>query len=96
MTILLLVLIIIHTLPTLSISSQSQIYVMTDGQSASLYCNKAPVWGLRPDLYYCRTVAGLLMWGTLSDERMGLSFAKVTVSSNKSVVSMYYLQFTCY
>jgi hypothetical protein len=31
------------------------------------------------------------MWGALSDERMGLLFARVTVSSNKSVVSMYIL-----
>jgi hypothetical protein len=30
------------------------------------------VWGPRTDFYYCQTVAGLLMWGTLSDERMGL------------------------
>jgi hypothetical protein len=46
----------------------------TDGQSASLSWNKAPVWGLRPDFYYCQTVAGLLMWSALSDERTGLSF----------------------
>jgi hypothetical protein len=32
------------------------------------------------------------MWGVLSDERAGLSFASVTVSSNKSVVSMYNLR----
>jgi hypothetical protein len=30
-------------------------YVTTDGQSASLSWNKAPIWGLRPDLYYCQT-----------------------------------------
>jgi hypothetical protein len=30
--------------------------------------------GLPPDLYYCQTVAGLLMWGALFDERTGLSF----------------------
>jgi hypothetical protein len=36
------------------------------GQSASLSWNKAPIWGLRSDFYYCQTVAGLLMWGTLS------------------------------
>jgi hypothetical protein len=36
--------------------------------------NKAPIWGLRPDFYYRRTVAGLLMWGALSDGRTGLSF----------------------
>jgi hypothetical protein len=42
---------------------------MTDGQSASLSWNKACIWGLRPDLYYCQTDAG-----PLSDERTGLSF----------------------
>jgi hypothetical protein len=36
--------------------------------------NEAPVWGLRSDLYYCQAVAGLLMWGALSDERTDLSF----------------------
>jgi hypothetical protein len=71
--------------------AQSHSYVTTDGQLASLSWNKAPIWGLRTDLYYCQTVAGLLMWGSLSDERTGQSFASVTVSSNKSVVSTYNL-----
>jgi hypothetical protein len=35
---------------------------------------KYPSGGLRPDVYYCQTVAGLLIWGALSDERTGLSF----------------------
>jgi hypothetical protein len=56
------------------IISESESYVTTDGQSASLSWNKAPIWGLRPDLCYCQTAAGLLMWGTLSDDRTGLSF----------------------
>jgi hypothetical protein len=56
-------------------------------QSATLSWNIAPIWGLGPDLYYCQTVAGLLMWGALSDERTGLSFARL--SSNTSLVSMY-------
>jgi hypothetical protein len=50
---------------------------MTDGRSASLSWNKAPIWGLRPDFYYCyycQTVECLLMWSALSDERTGLSF----------------------
>jgi hypothetical protein len=47
---------------------------MTDGQPASPSWNKAPIWGLRPDLYYSLTVAGLLIWGALSDERTCLSF----------------------
>jgi hypothetical protein len=34
------------------------------------------------------------MWGALFDESTGLSFARVTVSSNKSVVK--YVQFTFY
>jgi hypothetical protein len=47
-------------------------------QSASLSWNKAPIWGLRPDLYYRQTAAGLLMCGALSDERTGLSFARLS------------------
>jgi hypothetical protein len=41
--------------------SESESYVTTDGQSASLSWNKATICGLRSDFYYCRTVAGLLM-----------------------------------
>jgi hypothetical protein len=54
--------------------SRVESYVTTDGQSASLSWNKAPIWGLRPDFYYRQTVADLLMWGALSYERMGLLF----------------------
>jgi hypothetical protein len=36
-------------------------HVTTDGQSGSLSWNKTPIWGLEPDLYYCQTVAGLLI-----------------------------------
>jgi hypothetical protein len=56
------------------LNSESESYVTTDGQSASLSWNKAPIWGFRPDLDYCQTVVGLLLWGVLSDERSGLSF----------------------
>jgi hypothetical protein len=48
-----------------------EFYITTNGQSASLSWN---IWGLRPDFYYCLTVAGLLIWGALSDGRTGLSF----------------------
>jgi hypothetical protein len=57
----------------LSSESESMSYVTTDGHSASLSWNKAHIWCLRPDLYYCLTVAGLLMWGALSDEWKGLA-----------------------
>jgi hypothetical protein len=30
---------------------ESEFYVMTDSQSASLSWNIAPIWGLRPDIY---------------------------------------------
>jgi hypothetical protein len=53
--------------------SRVESHITTDGQSASLSWNKAAIWSLRPDFYYRQTVAGL-MWGTLSDERTGLSF----------------------
>jgi hypothetical protein len=69
---------------------------MTDGQLTSLSWSKESIWGIRPEIYNCQIVDGLLMRGALSDERMGLSFARVTASSNKSVVSMYNLHFTCY
>jgi hypothetical protein len=57
------------------IYSQSQSYVTIDGQSASLSWCQAPNWGPIPDFDYCQTVARLLMWGALSDDRTGLSFA---------------------
>jgi hypothetical protein len=59
--------------------SHSQSYVTTDGQSASLPYNKAPIWGIRLDFYYYQTIAGLLMSGALSDERTGLSFTMYNV-----------------
>jgi hypothetical protein len=64
---------------------QSQSYIKTERQSASLSWNKAPIWGLRLDLYYCQTMACLLMWGALSDEKRGLSFAMHNI-----------LTFSCY
>jgi hypothetical protein len=62
----------------LTAACQSQSYVATDGQPASLSWNNAPIWGLQPDLDYCLTVKGLLIWGALSDETTGLSFAIAT------------------
>jgi hypothetical protein len=34
----------------------------------------SPIWGSWPDIYCCLTVTVLFLWGTLSDERTGLSF----------------------
>jgi hypothetical protein len=69
---------------------ESESYLTTNGQSASLSLSKAPIWGLRPEFYYCRTVAGLSMWGSLSDERTGLplqlllAFASAVILGSKS------------
>jgi hypothetical protein len=37
------------------------------------------MWGLWPDFYYYQTIAGLLIWGALSDERTGLSFTMYNI-----------------
>jgi hypothetical protein len=37
-------------------------------------CLTALIWDLRPDFYSCQTVARLLIWHDLCDERTGLSF----------------------
>jgi hypothetical protein len=58
-----------------SVCTESESYVTSDDQSASLSWNKAPIWDLRPEFYYCLTVAGLLKSGVLSDERTGMLFA---------------------
>jgi hypothetical protein len=55
-----------------------------DGQSASLSWFQAPIWGPRPDLYYCHTFAGLLPWDVLSNERTGLSFIIVAGPRHRS------------
>jgi hypothetical protein len=59
---------------------------MTDGQSASLSWYQAPIWGIWPDFYYCHTIAGLWIWGALSDERTGLSFTIAAVFASAVVL----------
>jgi hypothetical protein len=63
---------------------QSQSYITTDGQTASLSSCEATIWGLRPDFYYCLTVACLFMWGAVSDERTGLPFTSVSGPRQRS------------
>jgi hypothetical protein len=65
--------------------AESESYITTDGQSASLSWNKAPTWGLRLDFYYCQTVMSLLMWGALSDKRTGLSFTIAAGARQRSL-----------
>jgi hypothetical protein len=66
------------------LSLESESYVTTDDQWDSLSWNKAPIWGSRPDFYYCQTAAGLLMWSALSDERTGPSFTIASCPRQRS------------
>jgi hypothetical protein len=42
---------------------ESESYVTTDGQTASMSWSKAPTWSLRPDLYYLCDSYGLVLVG---------------------------------
>jgi hypothetical protein len=64
--------------------TESDSYIMTDGQLVSLCWNKEPFWGLRADFYYYQTVACLLMWDDLSDESTGLTFTIAAGSRQRS------------
>jgi hypothetical protein len=54
--------------------AQCQSYVTTDGQSASLPWNKAPICGPKARSFLLSDSSGLLEWGRFSDERTGLPF----------------------
>jgi hypothetical protein len=43
--------------------TKNESYVTTDGQPASLSWYKAPIWGLRQDLYYLYDSYGLVLVG---------------------------------
>jgi hypothetical protein len=69
-------------LPSNGIILESESYVTADGQSVSLSWNRAPIWGLRPQVCYCQTVAGLLIWGAPGSESRGtLSNSRLPISS---------------
>jgi hypothetical protein len=68
--------------------SQCQSYVTTDGHSASLSWNKAPIWGLRPDFHYCQTINGFVDMGRPLWREEGSVFYNVEYTI--------YLHFTCY
>jgi hypothetical protein len=52
-----------YTLSESESESESESDLTTDGQPASLSWNKAPVWGLRLDLYYLCDSYGLVLVG---------------------------------
>jgi hypothetical protein len=60
------------------IKSKSHYDRRSVGQSVLV---SSPIWDRRPDFLYCQTAAVLSMWGTLSEERTGLSFVVVIINS---------------
>jgi hypothetical protein len=69
--------------------TQSEPYVRTDGQSATLSWNKASIWGLRPESHNCQTVSGLLMYGALPDGRTGLLFTVAAGFASTVILSVF-------
>jgi hypothetical protein len=65
-------------------TTESGSCITRDCQSTSLSWNKSPIWVLRPEFYYCQTIACLLIWGALSDERTSLSFTVSAVPRQRS------------
>jgi hypothetical protein len=53
--------------------SQSKSNVTSQRSVIKSWC-PGLIWDPRTDFYHCQTLAGLLMWGALFDERTGLSF----------------------
>jgi hypothetical protein len=49
----------------------SESHVTTDGQSVSLSWNKAPIWGLGPDICYSLTITVVFVGRPLSGPRQG-------------------------
>jgi hypothetical protein len=56
------------------LQTQNQSYVTTDGEVGQSVLVSSTHLGLTTRFYYCQTVAGLLMWDALSDERTSLPF----------------------
>jgi hypothetical protein len=44
--------------------SESESYITTDSQLTSLSWNKAPIWGLRPDIYLSLTITAQFLWAS--------------------------------
>jgi hypothetical protein len=66
---------------------------MTDGQPASLSWNKAPIWGLRPDLYYLCDNYGFFLMGRPVSELNCLMYS--TVGSYREHLALGFVVCVC-
>jgi hypothetical protein len=72
---------------TLPILTESESYVTTDGQSASLSWNKAPNWGIRPDLYYLCDSCGFVVLGRPLNPYWRYCIPFICIAEHKTQVS---------
>jgi hypothetical protein len=69
-------------LKTLREYSESESYITTDSQSASLSWNKATIWGLWPDIYLSLTITALFLWASsLTRGRVWLLYMLLALTS---------------
>jgi hypothetical protein len=80
-----------YLLPTTELNSKVKVMLRPTVSRAVCFGTKHPFGAydqilitVRPDLDYCLTFAGLLIWGALSDERTGLPFAIATGPRQRS------------
>jgi hypothetical protein len=67
---------------SLTTESESESYITTDDQSASLSWNKAPIWGLRPDIYLSLTITAMFLWASsLTRGRVRLLYMLLALAS---------------
>jgi hypothetical protein len=77
--------------------NQVKIMLRPTVQSTRPSWNKAPIWGLRPNLYYCQTVAGFLMWDSLWREDLSVVYqTQSAIISLLSVCTIFILQVIIY
>jgi hypothetical protein len=68
--------------PTELFWSESESYITTDSQSASLSWNKAHIWGLRPDIYLSLTITAMFLWASsLTRGRVWLLYMLLALAS---------------
>jgi hypothetical protein len=65
-----------------SCQSEFESYITTDSQSASLSWKKAPIWGLRPDIYMPLIITALFLWASsLTRGRVWLLYMLLALAS---------------
>jgi hypothetical protein len=75
----------------LTLTNESESYITTDGQSASLSCNKAPIWGLWPDFITVWQSSRVLCY-----DRRSFGQSILVSSTNLGLTTRFSLLSDCY